>query len=107
MKNEENKAIIIINEESIKNKIYIIRGEKVMLDFELAEIYGYLTKDFNRQVRNNIEKFEGYMFRLTWNEVDQVLWWKKSTLKNDNDENSSSWWKKSTLNTDNNRRGII
>ena len=58
-------------------------------------------------VRNNIEKFEGYMFRLTWDEVDQVLWWKKSTLKNDNDENSSSWWKKSTLNTDYNRRGII
>ena len=72
MKNEENKAIIIINEESIKNKIYIIRGEKVMLDFELAEIYGYLTKDFNRQVRNNIEKFEGYMFRLTWEEADEI-----------------------------------
>lgn len=106
MKNEENKAIIIINEESIKDKIYIIRGEKVMLDFELAEIYGYLTKDFNRQVRNNIEKFEGYMFRLTWDEVGQVLWCKKSTLKNDNDENSSLWSKKSTLNKRGNKTGM-
>ena len=81
MKNEENKAIIIINEESIKNKIYIIRGEKVMLDFELAEIYGYLTKDFNRQVRNNIEKFEGYTFQLTREEYDLILMSKKIDFK--------------------------
>lgn len=40
--------LIIINEESIKDKIYEIRGQKVMLDFDLAEIYGYETKDFNR-----------------------------------------------------------
>jgi hypothetical protein len=43
--------------------IYIIRGKKVMLDFELAKIYGYETKRFNEQVKNNINKFpERYRF---------------------------------------------
>ena len=40
-----------LNEELIASKIYKIRGQKVMLDFELAEIYGYETKNFNRQVK--------------------------------------------------------
>ena len=52
-----------LNEELIASKIYIIRGQKVMLDFELAEIYGYETKNFNRQVKNNNDKFdEDFMF---------------------------------------------
>ena len=64
---QEKKEIIIINEETIQNKIYVIRGQKVMLDFDLAEIYGYETKNFNRQVKNNYAKFEGedFMFQLT------------------------------------------
>ena len=45
------------NLNDIKSKIYIVRGQKIMLDFELAEIYGYETKAFNQQVKNNIEKF--------------------------------------------------
>jgi len=45
-----------------QEKIYLIRGQKVMLDADLAEIYGYETKNFNRQVKNNIEKFEGEDF---------------------------------------------
>ena len=48
---------MIIDAETIKEKIYNIRNQKVMLDFELAEIYGYETKNFNRQIKNNIEKF--------------------------------------------------
>lgn len=40
--------IVVINQEFLANKIYNIRGQKVMLDFELAEIYGYETKMFNR-----------------------------------------------------------
>ena len=53
-----NRDILVVpelNEESIASKIYIIRGQKVMLDFELAEIYGYTTKAFNQQVKNNIK----------------------------------------------------
>ena len=48
-----NKEIMIVDENSIKDKIYLIRGQKVMLDFDLAEIYGYETKRFNEQVKNN------------------------------------------------------
>lgn len=44
-----------------------------MLDFDLVEIYGYLTKRFNEQVQRNIEKFDDdFMFRLTREEVDMV-----------------------------------
>ena len=71
---EENKEIVIVDDKTIKDKIYLIRGQKVMLDADLAEIYGYETKNFNRQVKNNIEKFEGedFMFQLTENEFENL-----------------------------------
>ena len=63
----------IINENTIKDKIHIIRGVKVMLDYDLAEIYGYTTKAFNQQVRNNIEKFDDdFMFLLSQKEVTSL-----------------------------------
>ena len=63
-----------LNEELIASKIYIIRGQKVMLDFELAEIYGYETKNFNRQVKNNNDKFdEDFMFQLSKEEYKEIL----------------------------------
>lgn len=73
---------MIVNQASLVNKIYTIRGEKIMLDFELAEIYGYETKNFNRQVKNNIEKFEGedFMFQLTNEEIKELLRCKNFTL---------------------------
>lgn len=62
---KEKQEIILINEETMQSKIYIVRGQKVMLDFELAEIYGYTTKRFNEQVKNNIERFdEDFRFQL-------------------------------------------
>ena len=65
--------ISIISEEDIKNKIYIVRGLKVMLDSDLAKIYGYETKDFNRQVKNNIERFdEDFRFQLTNKEIEYL-----------------------------------
>ena len=52
-------------------KLYKIRGKRVLLDADLAEIYGYDTKEFNRQVKNNIEKFdEDFMFELTDEELE-------------------------------------
>ncbi len=58
----------------IKNAIYTIRGVKVMLDADLAEIYGYSTKAFNQQVKNNIEKFDAdFRFQLTKEEYQHVL----------------------------------
>ncbi|MBO5413557.1 MAG: ORF6N domain-containing protein [Clostridia bacterium] len=69
-----NNEIVEINENSIKDKIYIIRNQKVMIDSDLAEIYGYTTKTFNQQVKNNIEKFEeDFRFQLTDNEVVEIL----------------------------------
>ena len=68
-----------INEESLQDKIYTIRGHKVMLDFELAEIYGYTTTRFNEQVKNNTEKFDDdFMFELTKEEFANLMS-KKST----------------------------
>ena len=70
----EEKQIISININDIKDCIYIIRGQKVMLDFDLARIYGYETKNFNRQVKNNIEKFDDdFMFELTKDEWAKIL----------------------------------
>lgn len=71
---DEVKEVVVVSEEAINNKIYNIRGHKVMLDFELAEIYGYETKNFNRQVKNNLVKFEGddFMFQLTKDEWENL-----------------------------------
>lgn len=64
----------IVDERSLRDKVYTIRGQQVMLDFELAEIYGYETKNFNRQVKNNIERFEGedFRFQLTKEELENL-----------------------------------
>ncbi len=68
-------AVIEVTEELLREKLYVIRGMKVMLDSDLAEIYGYETKNFNRQVKNNAEKFDSdeFMFQLTKKELDEIL----------------------------------
>ena len=72
--NIDSLVVPELNEELIVSKIYIIRGQKVMLDFELAEIYGYETKNFNRQVKNNNDKFdEDFMFQLSKEEYKEIL----------------------------------
>lgn len=69
-----------VTSNDIRDRIYTIRGMQVMLDSDLATIYGYETKNFNRQVRNNIEKFpEDMIFRQTKGELDFILRCKKST----------------------------
>ena len=68
-----------VNAEYLKGFIYYVRRVRVMLDVDLAKIYGYSTKDFNRQVKNNIEKFEqDFMFQLT-DEECEILRCKNST----------------------------
>ena len=65
---------VLIDENNIKNLIYIVRGQKVMLNFDLASIYGYETKYFNRQIKNNIERFdEDFMFQLSKEEFNKIL----------------------------------
>ena len=63
----------LIDEDLLKSRIYTIRGLKVMLDADLAEIYGYSTKAFNQQVKNNIERFaEDFRFQLSKKEVEEL-----------------------------------
>ena len=77
---ENEIEVIELNSEKIESMIYYVRNQKVMLDFELAEIYGYETKRFNEQVKNNIEKFDkDFRFRLTKEEYENILRTKKST----------------------------
>lgn len=63
----------IIPQEVIASKIYIIRGEKVMLDSDLAELYGVPTGRLNEAVKRNIQKFpEDFMFQLSNEEFENL-----------------------------------
>ena len=63
----------LIDENLLKSRIYTIRGVKVMLDADLAEIYGYETRKFNEQVKYNIEKFDNdFRFQLSKDEYAQL-----------------------------------
>lgn len=70
---KEEFTVIEITEEYMKERIYEIRGQRVILDSDLSEIYGYTAKTFNQQVKNNIEKFdEDFMFELTADETEYL-----------------------------------
>src|SRR3569833_2337694 len=71
----------IISDETIQNKIYYIRGQKVMLDRDLAELYGTETKKLKQQVKRNLNRFpEHYMFELTPDE-NEILRSQNVTLR--------------------------
>ena len=81
---ENTKEIIPmeVDEELLRSRLYEFRGRKVMIDSDLAEIYGYDTKNLKRQVNNNVQKFEGedFMFELTETETELLSRCKNSTL---------------------------
>src|SRR3989338_7474070 len=65
---------VSIPSEIIENKIFFIRGHKVMLDKHLAELYGVSTKRLKEQVRRNLRRFpEDFMFELTTTEAETLL----------------------------------
>ena len=65
---EEKMELMTI--DNIRNRVYVIRGQQVMLDFDLAEIYGYEVKRLNEQVKRNITRFpEDFMFQLEKEEI--------------------------------------
>ena len=67
---EEKTELMTI--DNISNRVYVIRGQQVMLDYDLAEIYGYEVKRLNEQVKRNISRFpEDFMFQLTKEEVPE------------------------------------
>ena len=72
MANKEKHEQLIVIEE-IEEKIFLIRGQKVMLDSDLAEIYDVTTKRLNEQVKRNIDRFpEDFMFQLTNEEFESL-----------------------------------
>ena len=81
-KRQEPTVVAIVDEKSLRDKIYIVRGVQVMLDFELAELYGYETKSFNQQVRRNVDKFpEDFRFQITREELDNLVRSQKVTSR--------------------------
>jgi hypothetical protein len=69
---------VAIAQETIISKIYLIRGKKVMLDRDLAELYGVETRVLNQAVRRNERRFpDDFMFQLTMNELED---WKSQNV---------------------------
>jgi hypothetical protein len=63
----------VLQETTISNQIYFIRGEQIMLDFDLAQLYGVETKRLKEAVKRNIERFpEDFMFELTKSEWENL-----------------------------------
>lgn len=74
----------------IENKIYEIRGQKVMLDFDLAEMYGVETKRLKEQVKRNIERFPAdFLFQLTFEEANFLI----SNIRSQNATLSKDWFR--------------
>lgn len=64
---------IIVQQEVIERKIYLIRGHKVMLDRDLAKLYGVETFNLNKAVKRNIDRFpEDFMFQLTREDAESL-----------------------------------
>ena len=94
----EKPEFSLIDEAFLKSRIYTIRGVKVMLDADLAEIYGYSTKAFNQQVKNNIEKFaEDFRFQLNDKEIADLSRSKILTSKQENSTKTSDYGKSNNL----------
>ena len=71
-KNLTSKSLSV-SVQLIERRIYLIRGQKVMIDFDLAELYGVSTRQLNQQVTRNKKRFpEDFMFRLTKEEAENL-----------------------------------
>ncbi len=65
------KLASVLPDEVVMNKIYLVRGQKVMLDSDLAKLYGVQTRVFNQAVQRNIQRFpEDFMFEMTKEELE-------------------------------------
>ena len=70
----KNKTSLIIPDEVVLSKIYLVRNQKIMLDRDLAELYGLKAIRLREQVKRNIERFpENFMFQLTGEEADSMV----------------------------------
>ena len=74
--NTDNGNITVYNHsiKEIEEKIFTFRGVQVMIDKDLADVYGVKTKALNQAVKRNIERFpERYRFQLSDNELDELV----------------------------------
>jgi hypothetical protein len=70
----KTKEKVTIPAETIEQKIFLIRGHKVMIDRDLAEMYGVETKYLNRQVKRNHNRFpKEFMFRISYDEKKELV----------------------------------
>lgn len=70
----EANSLALFSKDDLLSKIHIVRGVQVMLDFDLAAIYGYETRYFNRQVSNNLDRFDSdFRFQLTKDEFKNLM----------------------------------
>ena len=68
-----NKKALMVPLEGVVSRIFLVRGQKVMLDADLAELYGVTTKRLNEQVKRNIDRFPlDFMFLLTKQEAESL-----------------------------------
>ena len=66
--------LVIVSAELVERQIYVVRGQRVMLDFDLAKLYGVTTRRLNEQVRRNHERFpEEFAFELTLQELRNLM----------------------------------
>jgi hypothetical protein len=73
MQKQRTKSYLLVSQEITERKIYLIRGKKVMLDKDLASLYGVTTGNFNKAVKRNINRFpEEFMFQLSKAEYDSL-----------------------------------
>jgi hypothetical protein len=65
---------VLVSEEKIVNRIYFVKGKRVMLDRDLAEMYEVPTKVLNQAVKRNLRRFpDDFMFQLTRDELDNLI----------------------------------
>ncbi len=76
-------SLPVVSVEVVERRIYLVRGHKVMLDADLATLYGVETKNLNKAVKRNLERFPAdFMFQLTLEET-LALRFQFGTLKED------------------------
>ena len=67
------QIVSLVPSPAVSSRIYLIRGKRVLLDSDLAELYGVLTKNLNKAVQRNLERFpQEFMFQLTTEEVESL-----------------------------------
>jgi len=84
MKEKESTRNIALSEEILVSKIYVIRGQKVMIDRDLAELYGVETKVLKQAVKRNIDRFPpDFMFEMTKDELQN---WRSQFVTSNSDK---------------------